>query len=146
MRQKPSSSVRRVFVDTSAYFALLDRHDQCHAEAVGILELLVRSRCRLITTSFVLAETHALILTRLNRAIAAAFLREMDGSPTTVIWVAPGDVEQAREIIERYTDKDFSLTDAVSFAVMNRLKIQHAFTFDDHFAQYGLNIVTLNSF
>jgi predicted nucleic acid-binding protein len=98
MSQKVASSIRRVFVDSSAHFALLDRHDQRHAAARAIQEGLIRQRGRLFTTSFIVAETHALLLTRLTQAIATAFLREIENSPTTVIWVNPTDVERARAI------------------------------------------------
>ena len=52
------------------------------------------------------------------------------------------DEERAREIIYQYDDKDFSMTDAISFAVMERLRIARAFTFDRHFAQYGFTVLT----
>ena len=48
----------------------------------------------------------------------------------------------AREIIYRYDDRDFSLVDATSFTVMQRLHVTRAFTFDRHFAQYGLTVLT----
>jgi predicted nucleic acid-binding protein len=89
----------------------------------------------------VLAETHALLLNRLSQPIATRFLREMEHSPTTLIWVTPRDIERAKAIISQYTDKDFSLTDAASFAVMERLRIPAAFTFDRHFAQYGFSVL-----
>jgi predicted nucleic acid-binding protein len=55
-----------------------------------------------------------------------------------VIRVRASDEERARDIVYRYTDKDFSLADAISFVVMDRLQITRAFTFDHHFAQYGV--------
>jgi predicted nucleic acid-binding protein len=58
--------------------------------------------------------------------------------------VTPADVRRAKAIIYQYTDKDFSLTDAISFAVMERLDIHLAFTFDRDFAQYGLTVLTAN--
>ena len=50
-----------------------------------------------------------------------------------------GDEERAREIINTYEDKAFSYTDATTFAVIERLGIKSTFTFDEHFAQFGLS-------
>src|SRR5262249_28026263 len=99
-------------------------------------------RFRLFSTSFVLAETHALLLNRLGRSIATRFLRDMEQSATTLVWIGQRDVQRAKAIIYQYDDKDFSLTDAVSFAVMERLRIPSVFTFDHHFAQYGLTVLS----
>jgi predicted nucleic acid-binding protein len=129
-------------VDTSAYFALLDQDDASHAPARAISQRLIAEGWRLFTTSFILAETHALLLNRLSQAIATRFLRDMEHSPTTLMWVTPADVERAKAIISQYEDKDFSLTDATSFAVMERIDIRLAFTFDRHFAQYGFTVLT----
>ena len=51
--------------------------------------------------------------------------------------VLPEEEERAREIIGRHSDKDWSLCDAISFAVLDRRRIRRAFTFDRHFLQYG---------
>ena len=51
------------------------------------------------------------------------------------------DEQRARAIIFSQTDKNYSLTDATSFAVMERIGISIAFTFDRHFAQYGFAIL-----
>ena len=46
------------------------------------------------------------------------------------------------EILRKYSDQDFSYTDAVSFAIMRRQRIRKAFCFDKHFATAGfLNIL-----
>ena len=129
-------------MDTSAYFALLDTDDANHQQARTLSARLIAESWRLFTTSFVLAETHALLSNRLSQQIATRFLRDMEHSPTTLLWVTPRDVERARAIIYQYDDKDFSLTDAASFAVMERLRIPAAFTFDRHFAQYGLTVLS----
>lgn len=141
MSPRRASQGRRTFVDTSAYFALLDADDANHTQARTISQRLIAEGSHLFTTSFVLAETHALLLNRLSQPFATRFLREMEHSPTTLIWVTPRDVERAKAIIYQYTDKDFSLTDAASFAVMERLRISAAFTFDRHFAQYGFSVL-----
>ena len=142
MSPRQASQARRTLIDTSAYFALLDADDANHQQARTIRERLIAEGWRLLTTSFVLAETHALLLNRLSQQLATRFLRDMEQSPTTLLWVTPRDVERAKAIIYQYDDKDFSLTDAASFAVMERLRLPTAFSFDRHFAQYGLTVLS----
>ena len=89
------------------------------------------------------SETHALCLTRVGRRIARAVLESIEASSTTIVRVAARDERRARELLRRYDDKDFSLTDCTSFAVMERLRIPQAFTFDCNFAQYGFPPLSL---
>ena len=49
--------------------------------------------------------------------------------------------EQAEQILARYADQDFSLADAVSFAVMRRRTIAEAFAFDRHFLIAGFILI-----
>src|SRR5918911_143532 len=141
MSPRRASQARRALVDTSAYFALLDADDANHAQARAISERVIAESFHLFTTSLVLAETHALLLNRLSQPLATRFLRDMEHSPTTLVWVTPRDVHRAKAIIYQYTDKDFPLTDAASFAVMERLRIPAAFPFDRHFAQYAFTVL-----
>src|SRR5437764_577267 len=129
-------------VDTSAYYALTDPQDKNHRSAQTITDRLRRERWRLFTTNFILAEVHALLLSRLNRRVALEVLLRLDRSPTTVTRISRADELRARQIIARYRDKDFSLTDATSFVVMARLGLPWAFTSDSNFAQYGLPVLT----
>ncbi len=132
-----SIASRRVFVDSSAYLGLLDADDEHHASAVAIVSDLARAGWRQLTTNVLIIECHALLLSNLGIATAAQFLKDMDASRTTIVRVRASDEARAKQIIYQYTDKDFSFTDAISFAVMERLGIAWAFTFDRHFAQYG---------
>ena len=134
--------VRRVLVDTSAYYALAVPQDSEHTKAVALVRQLSRRPAQLFTTNLVIPETHGLLIARRGRAVAATFLRDIARSVTTIVRVSAADERRAREIIFQYDDKDFSLTDATSFAVMERLGITHAFTFDRHFRQYGLTTLS----
>ena len=133
--------VRRVFVDSSAYYAVTDARDRNHELALAISEQLVRARVQVFTTNFILAETHALILARRDRVTSANVLAEIDDSTTIIVRVSASDERRPREIIRQYDDKDFSLTDVMSFVVMQRLRIPVAFTFDRDFAQYGFQVL-----
>lgn len=97
---------------------------------------------RLFTTNAIVFEAHALVLTHVSRDAGRTFLKNLDSGSTTIIRVRKSDEDRARDIIFRYTDKDFSYTDALSFAVMERLGIRYTFTFDSDFAQYGFTALT----
>jgi predicted nucleic acid-binding protein len=129
-----------VFVDSSAFYALIDSDDVGHPQALLSAARLTNERRRLFTTNFILAETHALVLNRIGRAVALRALLELENGPATIVRVSARDERRARAVLVRYVDKDFSLTDALSFAVMERLRIGTAFTLDDHFTQFGFSI------
>lgn len=138
MTSFPSSiQRRRVLVDSSANLAILDDTDRNHQAAVGILDWLISQRYRQYTTNAMLVESHALILSVLGSQAANSFLREVGRGGVTVIRVRASDEARAREILFSYEDKAFSYNDAISFAVMERLEIDLAFTFDSDFRQYG---------
>jgi len=139
---RSSIDLRRVFVDSAGYFAAASQRDAHHAEARETLRNVLAHRRRLFTTNFILAEVHALLLNRVNRSLAASVLFEIDNSAaTTVVRASASDEARARAIIRQYQDKDFSLTDATSFVVMERLRISQVFTFDRNFSQYGLTVL-----
>lgn len=134
---------RRVFVDTGAYYGFADSGDATHQAALSTALQLATEHRPLFTTNYILAETHALCLNRLGRLVAGRILADIDRSAsTTIVRVSAADERRARAIIAQYRDKDFSLTDATSFAVMERLGIQAAFPFDRNFRQYGFRVLS----
>ena len=133
---------QRVFVDTGAYAALANEEDARHHDAIAIARSLGQRRSLLYTTNFVVAETHALLVDRANRALALSMLERIYQGANVIVRVDEGHEHRAREIVASYRDKDFTLVDAMSFAVMDQLGIDVAFTFDRHFAQYGFLLST----
>lgn len=137
-------SAGSVLVDTSAFYALVDRRDAAHAVAVATARRFAGTRRRLLTTNFVVAETHALLLRRLGREVASAFLDRVDAT-AAVERAESADEARGRAIVRLHADKDYSLTDAISFAVMERLGLDRAFAYDRHFAQYGFRVLGTES-
>lgn len=129
--------MNRVFVDTSGFYASLNRRDAHHRHAAQLFHQAQTEQWLLFTTNFVIAESHALILIRMGRGHAWRFLQAITTGQINIIRAEPDDERRARAIIEQYHDKDFSYCDALSFAVMERLEIREAIAFDDHFRQYG---------
>lgn len=120
---------------------MFDRTEVDHEAAVRELNRLTQVGTQLVLTNFVRAEAHALILNRLGRAIADRFLFGLATDTTgSLVRTTEADEARALDIIRRYADKDFSLTDAISFAVMERLGIDTALTFDRHFIQFGWTV------
>ena len=109
---------------------------------MNILDQLIAQRYRLYSTNAMLIESHALILSVMGNHVANRFLRDTMRGPTVVVRVREADEGRAREILLRYEDKAFSYNDAISFAVMERLGIDLAFTFDSDFRQYGWAVAT----
>ena len=131
---------RAIFVDSSAFFVVLNANDSSHRDAQRMLTNSSAQGQVLVTSNFVLAETHALFIRRLGRDTAARVLTTIRAGLAKIIRVEPADEERAVEFIERYADKAFSYTDATSFAVMERLGVETSFTFDRHFAQFGVAV------
>jgi uncharacterized protein len=102
------------------------------------LESLGKRRDEPVLTNFVVHECHALLLARLGPDIARTWL---SSSVWSVERALVEDEDAAKEIIVTHVDKRYSFTDALSFAMMRRLRIRSAFAFDRHFAQFGIDLV-----
>lgn len=129
----------KIFVDTSGIVAAMNAKDSHHKKAKEIFFNLITKQYTLIITNYIRAETHALLINRASHEAALKFLNEKSW---IIEWIRPEDELEAIELINHYTDKSFSLTDATSFVIMKRLKIDTAITFDQHFIQYGFKILS----
>jgi predicted nucleic acid-binding protein len=131
--------VKRVFVDSGGFFALLAREDRFHERARALFLRANDERWRLVTTNVVVIETYALLLTRSRggRHNAIRFLDMITGDAYQVERVRKNDEDHAIALVRAHEDKDYSLCDALSFVVMERLRINEAIVFDRHFRTYG---------
>jgi predicted nucleic acid-binding protein len=133
---------RSVLWDSSAILALLDADDADHARAVAVVHQIAAERRPSFITNYIEAETHALLVRKLGRGIAREWLL---AGGLTVVPALPAEEQQAREILARHRDKDWTLCDAISFAILDARHIARVFTFDHHFRQYGrVQVLGLN--
>ena len=125
---------RGVLWDSSAILALLDADDADHGHALTVARQIASEARPSFVTNYIEAEAHALLVRKLGRSIARQWLLTA-GLP--VVRVASSEEQHARELLARHADKDWTLCDAISFAVLDARHVARAFTFDHHFRQYG---------
>lgn len=125
------------FVDTSGILALLDSSDSRHSAAWQAWEHLVDSDEDLLTSSFVLAESYALIQARLGLEAVRTVHEEL--LPLlTVHWVDGGLFAESATALFVADRRRLSLVDCVSFVLMRKLGIKSAFALDNHFNEQGV--------
>jgi predicted nucleic acid-binding protein len=135
--------VSRAAIDTGALLALANPRDQYHAIAIHTARDHVKRGGRWIGTILVLAELHGHLLrwrgAPVARQVVTALRRDR-----AYDWRAV-DLElidsATSEWLERYGDQRFSLTDAVTFALMRRERIKTAFAFDRDFRTAGFTLL-----
>jgi len=131
--------VKRVFIDTSGFYALLIVDDRNHERAEELFRVGAREGWRSVTTNAVVVEAHALFLhrSRPGRQNALRFLDTIESEAHDVMRVRRDDERNAITLIRAHRDKKYSLCDALSFVVMERLQIREAISFDEDFRSYG---------
>jgi predicted nucleic acid-binding protein len=130
--------VKKLFVDTGAWLAVIDPRDQYHQPASAFYRQSLQAHRHLITTNLVVAETYVNLRWSLSHAVAIGFLDTIgQSSRIECVWSRPDLEDQARQILRQYADQDFSYVDAVSFALMREMEITEAFAFDRHFVRAG---------
>jgi uncharacterized protein len=124
-----------VFADTFYFFALLSDKDEAHAEAV---EWSKAYHGRLVTTEWVLIELADGLASSQQRHLFPQIRRDLLTNPRyQVISLDFQLYEQGLLLYEARPDKEWSLTDCISFVVMKRDGITDALTGDNHFEQAG---------
>lgn len=125
-------------MDSAGFLALWDAADEHHAAATRLQTELARKRRRFMTTEYVVDETVTLLLVRHSHAAASDFLETVERSEALRLeWIGPDRFHAAAGLFRRHSDKEWSLTDCVSFVTMRELRIRDAFTTDHHFRQAG---------
>jgi predicted nucleic acid-binding protein len=129
----------RVFVDTSAFFAYVNRNDQNHLSAKEIFTWLIRERAKLICTNYVLLETVALLQNRLGMLVVKDF-QESVVPLLRIEWVDEELHQTSVAVLLTANRRHLSMVDCTSFTTMRRLGIGTVFAFDQHFVEQGFTI------
>jgi len=129
--------VKRVFVDTGGWYALIDADDPDHDRVAATFRAY---QGRLVTSNYVFDESLTLMRYKLGWPIARQFGQQLrDGRIARVERVSQKDETAAWSIFERYDDKCFSFTDCTSFAMIQRLELPLCLAIDSDFRAFGLH-------
>jgi len=124
-----------VFVDTGAWFAYFVRRDPDHTLA---RKWVSNNNSQLITSDYILDELFTLLKLRESYAVAVAAGKILiEEKICQIIKITPDDFTRAWNAFVQFSDKDWSFTDCTSKMIMERLNISTAFSFDEHFEQFG---------
>lgn len=123
-----------VFADTSGLVALLSTTDDNHARAKRAFGNLRARQALLVSTSYVLVETYALVGRRLGLDAVRSFRADF-GPLIDVVWVDETLHNAGVDLLLDRRKRLISLVDAVSFMVMRQRSVAEAFAIDPHFEQ-----------
>jgi predicted nucleic acid-binding protein len=132
--------VSQVFLDTSAILALVNPNDEHHSRARKGFESLSSRKAGLLTSSYVLVETYALLARRMGLAAVQAFRSDL-APLCEVAWVDEAVHEAALDLLIERRRKGLSLVDAASFVVMRKRRLDEVFCFDPHFEKEGFLVL-----
>jgi predicted nucleic acid-binding protein len=131
----------RLFVDTGAWFALRKSDDQHHVRASRFFGEIQGGALLLYTTDYIVDEAATMLRVKLSHRDAVDFLAMTTTSPQLMRGhVGPDLIARAEAIFRSHPDKRWPYTDCVSFAYMDEMGLEDAFTFDRNFAQYGKRV------
>ncbi|MCL4386618.1 MAG: PIN domain-containing protein [Actinobacteria bacterium] len=131
-----------VFIDASAFYALLNKNDNFHNEAIIISSILSKNNEHLITSNYTLAETYTVLRSKMGYDIASKFANEIKKNLIEIIWVDEIIHNRGLEVfLEKKEPEDLSFFDCIDFALMESAGIEKAFSFDRHFKILGITLV-----
>jgi predicted nucleic acid-binding protein len=129
-----------IFIDTSAFLAILNKDDTNHPAAKNLWNDLLYSENVIISNNYVLVESFALIQRRLG--IEAVRVFHEDILPLINIeWINAETHKSGVSAMLTASKRNLSLVDCVSFEIMRALGIKKVFAFDPHFAEQGYRCI-----
>jgi predicted nucleic acid-binding protein len=131
----------RFLLDTVFVQALLNGRDQYHPKAVALYPRIERAE-KWVTGAILIEIGDG--LSSIAREVASRFIKRCYEAPDTrVIGVDQELIRRALDLYEARPDKTWSLTDCISFVVMQDNGLTAALTADKHFVQAGFRALLL---
>lgn len=136
---------REALLDTSFIVALENRDDPAHERAKTVDRMLIADRVTLVTHWGILLEIGDGYARLGRRHKGIDILARLGGEPGyEVVPIHTALLEAATALYSQRTDKEWGLTDCVSFTLMRDRGITQAATADEHFVQAGFQALLID--
>ncbi|MCF8069453.1 MAG: PIN domain-containing protein [Desulfobacterales bacterium] len=130
-----------VYVDTSAFYALIDRSDKYHKSAKEIWEELLNYNVSLLTSNYIVSETMTLLQYRISYEAAKCWYKDIL-SVLDVYWVNKSDHQRAYVLWRSLGQRKNTMIDCLSFVTMHKHNTEKAFSFKRQFGDQGFEVLT----
>jgi predicted nucleic acid-binding protein len=134
----------KVFLDTAYAIALSSFKDIHHGRALRLAEKLRADKSKIVTTRAILLEIGNALSKQRYRAAAIRLLVALESDPSIeIVPLTEHLYLRALQLYQEREDKEWGLTDCISFVVMGDEKVYEALTTDEHFRQAGFRPLLL---
>jgi len=134
----------KLFLDTAYVIALSVPRDTFHERSLQLADQLEAARVHLVTTRAVMLEIGNALSKQRHRNAAVKLLQALESDPLVeIVALSEQLYQRAFRLYSTRPDKEWGLSDCVSFVVMQEHKLTEALTTDDHFRQAGFRALLL---
>jgi uncharacterized protein len=130
-----------VYVDTSAFYALMDRSDPNHHSAKNLWPVLLEDHFNLCTSNYIVCESLDLIQHRLGYEAGNIWYKNVL-AVLDVYWVDLPIHKRAYDLWISLGRHRHTLIDCISYVIMNKNQIEKAFSFNHRLADQGFMLLT----
>lgn len=131
-----------IFIDTDAIIALARMDDSNHEKAVELQEFVNEDEVKIYTSNFVVGEIITVLSQKSSVAVAEKIGKEIVGGNIAVIYITGKQMKKALKKFSKQTSKNSRFTDIVNMVLMDELKIDTIFSFDNHYPKNGYKLLS----
>ena len=133
---------RQILVDSDAFVGWMNDNDAHHKKATDVFKKIKENQIKMMTNSWVVAETATVLSHRRGQSTARKFLQKIRDTGFPVIHVDEQLEQEATKVFELQEKKGTSMVDCGNVATIKREGIDFIFSFDKFYSkQFGINTV-----
>lgn len=140
-KDKKKNLPNKIFIDADAFVALSREDDANYKRALRIQKLIEKTSPQAFTSNFAFGEAVTIISQKSEVVLAIAFGREMLEGEIIIIDTSREHIEKALVKFSQQTSKNTRFTDMINMVLMDELRIDTIFSFDEHYSKNGYKLL-----